>query len=135
MTLSLEIILRKYTHCIRRTAIKHVAIYNVPFKIFFFSLSCISEKSLLVYDAQHGQSILYRNSSALLVCVFVEISSFFHVVVWKPMRRRNLSKCVPHMHPGYLSCLDLFIDLQLSSFLKLNSIVSWPICRLNTCEK
>ena len=127
MTLSLEIILRKYTHCIRRTfqatAIKHVAIYNVPFKIFFFSLSCISEKSLFVYDAQHGQSILYRNSSALLVCVFVEISSFFHIVVWKPMRRRNLSKCVPHIHPGYLCCLDLFIDLQLSSFLKLHSVL------------
>ena len=24
------------------------------------------------------------------------------------------------MQPGYLSCLDLFIDLQLSSFLKLH---------------
>ena len=56
-------------------------------------------------------------------CVFVETSSFFLVVVLKPIRRRNLSKCVPHMQPGYLSCLNMLIDLQLSSFLKLPTLL------------
>ena len=56
-------------------------------------------------------------------CVFVETSNFFLVVVLKPMRRRNLSKCVPHMQPGYLSCLNLFKDLQLSTFLKLRTVL------------